>query len=724
MRVEATDASVKIHVQAMSELSNCIVRVVDDGREVGRWQGDLHPEHPLHEEFAMSGASGALEVTVEQDGCAVLHYAPAEIVPVAAPTVATEPEMPEDVATIDELYLNGLHLEQYRHPTRAPEVYWQEALRRDAGDSRCNHALGRWHLRRGEFEKAEHYLREAIARLTMRNPNPPDGEPHYNLGLVLLYQERVAEAYEAFYKSTWNAAWRGPGYQRLAEIDCARKDWAAALDHLDRSLRAEAENLNARNLKTIVLRKLGHEVAAAEVLNETWALDPLDIFSRWLDGDEIPQDGHQRLDLAFDLMRAGLLEDALSILSAPLLRKQDGSGALLLYVQADVLRRLGRGSDSKEIYIRAAAADPIYVFPYGLESMVALERAIHANPSDARAPYYLGNLFYDRRRYREAIELWERATALDPSFPTAWRNLGFGYYNVLHDAPRAIRAFEQARATAPKDARILYEQDQLLKRTGVSIDYRLAALEAQRDLVDRRDDLSVELASLYNSTTQPARALSILLERQFQPWEGGEGLVLSQYVRANVLLAVSALHDGDSLHALTLLQAAWNPPRNLSEAKHLLMNLSMIDYWLGVAYFEHRETARANTHWAHAARQKGDFQQMQVQPVSEMTYWSAMALRRLGWESEAQALFHKIFDYAQELEQRTPAIDYFATSLPAMLLFSEDLKTRETVTARFLQAQALLGLGKEAEGRELLQQLRALDSSHNGAIDLLRISEG
>ena len=725
LRVETNDATVGVHLQVTSTRPASTVRVRLDGKEIGRWQGDLQAEKPLHCKFSKdkssaNGASGALEVTFEQSDCLLLRYAPAEIVPVPTPTVATEPLAPEEVAGNDELFLNGVHLEQYRHPTRAPEGYWREALRRDAGDSRCNHALGRWHMRRGEFGEAERYLRASIARLTLRNPNPPDGEPFYNLGLTLVYQERFSDAYEAFYKSTWNAAWRGPGYECLAEIDCSRGEWAKAWDHLDRCLRAETDNLNARNLMTMVLQKLGRRTEAAIVLEQTRALDPLDIFSSWLATDAPPQDGQQRLDLGFDLMRAGLLEEALSIVSAPHSEAHDGTAALLLYAKADVLHRLGRRSESVEVYARAAKADSTYVFPSRLEEMLLLQKAAGANPQDARAPYYLGNLLYDRRRHREAIALWERATELDPGFPTAWRNLGLGYYNVLHDEARALKAFEQARAMAPKDARILYEQDQLLKRTGRPLHQRLVMLEAQSALVERRDDLSVELASLYNSTGHPEKALKILLGRQFQPWEGGEGLVLAQYVRANILLGTRFLQEGDPRGALTCLEAAWNPPRNLSEAKHLLMNLSMIDYWLGVAFSESGNAEGASAHWERAARQEGDFQQMQFQAVSESTYWSAMALRRLGREQQAQAMFRIILDYARSLERQMPRIDYFATSLPAMLLFEEDLQKRQTIAARFLEAQARLGLGEEREGLSMLEQVREMDSSHTGAIDLLK----
>lgn len=721
LRIEQAQGRIRIHLQSTRALSESVVRLFAGECEIASWRGDLYPAQPLHHNFDLTLSSEeSFALTLEQGGDVLLRYAPTEIVPMPVPAVATEPPLPGDVSNNEELFLIGLHLEQYRHPTRSPEPYWRESLRRDAGDSRSHHALGRWHFKRGELADAEAHFHSAIARLTSRNPNPYDGEPHYNLGLALQYQDRTSEAYDAFYKSTWNAAWRGPAYHRLAEIDCAHHEWNKALDHLDRSLRFEADNLNARNLKTLVLRKLGRTADADALLTETLGLDRLDIFSRWLTSGHVPTDGQQQLDLTFDLLRASQIEGALTVVSAGQASTLNGTAPLLLYVKADILHHLGREAESSEAYRLASIADPTYVFPSRLEEMLLLERAIARNPQDARAPYYLGNLLYDRRRYQEAIAHWERATSLDPSYPTAWRNLGFGYFNVLHDGARALTAFEHAHRLAPADARILYEQDQLLRRTGASPEHRLASLEAQQALVDQRDNLSVELASLYNSTGQPQKALDILLNRQFQPWEGGEGLVLSEYVRANILLAIQCLHNRLPERALEYLQGAWNPPHNLAEAKHLLMNLSRIDYWLGEAYAALGNTDSAKAHWQRAASTRGDFQQMQVQPVSETTYWSGLALRRLGREDEARGLFEHIRDYAHALSRETPKIDYFATSLPAMLLFDEDLKKRQTITARFLEAQSLLGLGDERAGLDLLTEVCTMDNSYAAAIDQLK----
>lgn len=726
IRLERSSGKVVIHLLVTREISNAVIAVKSNGREVGRWCGRILPEHPLHTELAIDGEQHDLEVVLKEIGeseHAILRYAPAEITVAPRPATATEPELPENICSNDELYLVGLHLEQYRHATREPAPYWQEAVRRDSSDSRSNHALGRWHLRRGEFSVAESYLRTAIERLTERNPNPYDGEPYYNLGLTLNYQGRAYEAYEAFYKSTWNSAWRGPAYHRLAEIDCARLQWKSALDHLDRSLRADADNLNARNLKTVVLRKLGRDQEAISFLSATCELDPLDGWSRYLSSRIKPLNEQQRLDLAFDLLRANLLEDAADILSENCVNTNGAPSAVQLYGLAHIYFLLGRKKMSDETYQLAAAAEPTYVFPSRLEELVLLESAVDRNPLDARARYYLGNLLYDRRRHTEAIELWERAAELDSQFPTVWRNLGFAYANIRHDQKRALEAFGRARATAPKDARIAYEQDQLLKRMGASPEHRLTSLEHLQELVASRDDLTVELATLYNQVGRPHDALNVLLSRRFQPWEGGEGLVLAQFVRANLLLGNKALAEGSPEGAICRFGAAWNLPESLGEAKHLLMNLSMIDYWLGVAHAANGDSDQALLHWERAAIVRADFQQMQVHSISDMTYWNGKALGRLGRYDDAKKVFQEIYEYSIMLERQPSRIDYFATSLPAMLLFDDDLNLRQKISAKFLRAQALLGFGRISEGTALLSEVQSLDANHSGAADLLAAIE-
>ncbi|MFH7534236.1 hypothetical protein, partial [Acinetobacter baumannii] len=145
--------------------------------------------------------------------------------------------------------LNGLHLEQYRHATYAPEPYYLEALRRDPGDSRCNNAMGLLLYRRGKFSLAEGYFRKAVQRLSLRNPNPYDGEPYYNLGLALKMQGRYGEAYDALYKATWNAAWQDAAFFELARLASREGRYGQALDFLSRCLDRNGRHHKARQLR-------------------------------------------------------------------------------------------------------------------------------------------------------------------------------------------------------------------------------------------------------------------------------------------------------------------------------------------------------------------------------------------------------------------------------------------------------------------------------------------
>jgi tetratricopeptide (TPR) repeat protein len=238
------------------------------------------------------------------------------------------------------------------------------------------------------------------------------------------------------------------------------------------------------------------------------------------------------------------------------------------------------------------------------------------------------------------------------------------------------------------------------------------------ELVQQRDDLSVELCALYNQTGQHERALRCVSNRQFQPWEGGEGGPLGQHVRAQLALGREAMNAGNFVQARQHFEQALTSPRNLSEAKHLLANQSDIHYWLGCALSDLGEKSQAREHWRIAAEFKGDFQEMSVRQFSGMTYYSALAWERLGQRARAKKLFSELLKYAQETEQAPAKIDYFATSLPTMLLFEDDLQFRQQTTALFLQAQAQLGLGEKSKAQSLLQQVLHRDPNHALARDL------
>jgi tetratricopeptide (TPR) repeat protein len=347
----------------------------------------------------------------------------------------------------------------------------------------------------------------------------------------------------------------------------------------------------------------------------------------------------------------------------------------------------------------------------------------------------LGSLLYDKRRHEEAITWWEKSAKLDRSFPTVWRNLGIAYYNVLHDLLAAKGAYQRAFKNglnedgAGGDARVLYERDQLWKRAGEPPRRRLDELEQHMDLVDARDDLTLEYCSLLNQVEQHEDALTILNSRHFQPWEGGEGLALAQWVRAHIALGRKALwlapgDGGSPARALQLFTAGLHPPENLGEAFHLLQNNSELHYWAGMAARALGDAATASQHFATAAASVADFQRMSVCPYSENSLWAAEALRQLRRPEEARKLYEGMLAHAETLKKTPAKIDYFATSLPTMLIFDEDIQKRQTDEAALLEALARWGIngnrGQDKRlARHILTDLLQANPSHAIAADLL-----
>lgn len=658
------------------------------------------------------------------DGENLITYQPEGPLERELPDPATEPPEPAEIAGVEELYLTGLHLEQYRHATRLPETYWSEGLKRDPENSRLNNAMGLVHLRKGEFAEAEDHFARAVRRLTFRNPNPYDGEPFYNLGLACLYQCKTAEAYDAFYKSTWNYAWKSAGNYALACISTRRGDLAVALAEAEQSLLTNGDNLKARALKASLLGRMGRKEEASALIEDSLALDPLDFrsmaerlllsrraadleaFATALNGDV-----QTLLDVGFDLAWGGLQEDAFFLLES-CSKHGKWNHPILWYTLSWLAANLHKPAPAAEYLVNAEAASPRYCFPARLEEMIVLKSAIARNPAGARAHYYLGNLYYDKRRYHEAIRCWRRSVELDASYSIPWRNLGIAEFNVLHNSQAAERMYGEAFAANPEDARLLYELDQLRKRARLaSPQDRLRWLEGHGDLVDRRDDLTVEFVTLLNQSGRFEQALSILKKRRFSPWEGGEGLASAQYVYANRALGIEALVSAKPSDALRYFQAARHYPHNLGEGKHLLTLERDLDYLSGLATQRTGNEEQARKYWNAAAAPLPD--------AGMHSYFQALASRELGNEETARKLLAGLARFAEDKRGAVAKLDYFATSLPNFLLFEDDLQERKRMESMFLGALADHGLGRRDQAIDTLRQVTKADPNHQPATFVL-----
>jgi tetratricopeptide (TPR) repeat protein len=732
--VEVEAGRTALHFDATHELGAVELVVHDErGQRLHSSSLDLGPER---RPAVVIDTAAPISVALRQGTWTLLNWktpsatGAADIKPAAAIEPAREPAQPREIGSVEELYLTGRHLEQYRHASRSPEPYWREALTRDPGHSPTHTALAARRYREGRFDDALQHLQAALARLTTLNPNSEDGRAHYLLGLTLIRLGRDDEAYAAFAKSTWLDAWVAAGSHQMAIIDARHGRDDLALERATAALRARPDQLQVRDLCVVLLHRLGRMDEAERLLAETLALDPLDLWALHLAGRLDPEHGQTEaqtlVDVALENARVGQLRAALELLDRARVSDADrplGQTACALladYHMAVVLDRLGDPGAAAATRARARRGDRTWSFPSRLDDVAALEAALAAEPTDATAAALLGHWCYAHGRPDEALAHWRRSAELDPSDPVVWRNLGVGAYNHDHDPEAASAAYERALSVAPGDARLLFESDQLLKRIGAPADLRLRRLEELPDPLTARDDLAVEYAHLLVTADRPVEALAVLEERRFQPWEGGEGQVLRAWERTQLSLAEAALQSGDATAAVNHARSALETPESLGEARHPLANPAQLLLVLGTALEADNDPDGAVRCWREAAEARGDFSEMSPRSYSENTYYSVLAARRLGETEYADEVVTGLAAHA-ELLARTPAkIDYFATSLPALLLFDDDPQARQDLAVELLRAQLALLAGDRAGARRHLDTVLDADPSHELALDFVR----
>ncbi|MGD7788889.1 DUF5107 domain-containing protein [Propionibacteriaceae bacterium Y1700] len=622
----------------------------------------------------------------------------------SAPTrdAAVEPMAPSMINSVDELYRTGVHLEQNRHATRSPEPYWIEALERDPGHADSATALGIRALRQGRYDDARTLLSTAVDRLTALNANPADTTALYHLGLVLLRMDDEAGAENAFGRALWTRQWRAPAGWQLALIAIRRDALAEAEGRLTDVLRCEPDHLQARAAMVWLLQRQGRDDEARRLGRETLIMDPLEWWTRDLLGERLGCDEQTCLDVALEYRRLGDHDAVRRVLhTARAAATPYGSpraGAVIALLLGESPRA---GGD--------------WEFPDRLDEYDVLRTA---DPDNPVVNALLGTWLYAHDRSADAIDCWRTAVAADPNDWVSWRNLGLAQHNDAGDARAAHHSYARALAVMPDQPRLRYEADQLAARLGRPISERLRALSTDGEPLDR-DDAVITWAHLSLSLGGIEQVRQVLSSRHFQPWEGGEGEALRAWDRTHLLLARSALADHDHQRALTCARAALDPPATLGEQRHPLANTAELHLCLGDALAAAGQQAEARQEWELAAAEAGDFLDMASAPFSEATGATLQALTRLERHDEADALATAFEHWLAEWEQSPATIDFFATSLPSMLLFAEDVGEERRRRVEVMRAQLQLHRGESRAARTRLTAVLTERPDHGLAGDLL-----
>lgn len=739
LELDKTIVSVKVY--ATAEYKNAAVILQKDGEEITRFSFDLSPANVFAATAEVPAGTEIESVRVivcDAENNVLVQYKPEIFGQKSIPPAAIAAKAPKDIENVELLFLNGLHLEQYRHATYNPIDYYEEGLHRDAGDVRCNNAMGLLLLRKGKFANAEPYFRKAVERLTLRNPNPYDGEPLYNLGWSLLLQGKVDEAFDAFYKATWNDAWQHNGFLSLARIAAQRHVWNDALRHAEKSLIRNCHSHTARHLKAAVLRKQNEAEKALAFIEESVAIDQFNygcLFEKFLlqKGEEaqrtleglrkLMRDGvHNYLEYALDYAHTGMYEEAAELLKVYATGKPDVN-PMVYYYLGWFAHKAGDVGKALAFYHQAALQKPDYCFPNKIEEVLILQDAIALSKDNAKALYYLGNFWYEKRLHEDAIVCWEKSVVLDDTFATVHRNLSLAYHNKVHDTGKALTSLEKAFALDDTDSRVLMELDQLYKLTNKPYKERWNLLNKYRTLVQERDDLYLEMITLHNQLGEYETAKDLVARRKFYPWEGGEGKTVGQFLLCHLALAKKALMEERYNDAMQLLNSTESYPHNLGEGKLYGTQENDIHYLQGCAYegLGMKEEAKRKFEQATIGISEPVQAIFYNDPQPDKIFYQGLAWLKLGDKARAGQIFSRFVGFGNEHMNDEIKIDYFAVSLPDLLVFDQNLNLKNQIHCKYLVGLGHLGLGDFEAAKKFLNEVLSQNVNHQGAQEHLKM---
>ena len=691
-------AKARIKVYASGEFKNAQIVMWVAGKEIYRRTVDLSPKAAFVD--TVEGLHDYGVVVYDENGSALCEYTEyvKENRPIPEPAKALK--KPGEIQSLEELFLAGQHLEQYRHATFLPADYYLEGLRRDPTDIRLNNAYGLYLLRNAQIEESVPYFKAAVKKQTWRNPNPYAGEAYFNLGLALELLGKLDKAYDAFFKATWSAETAGASFFHLACISVKQGNLKQALPFADESLLRGWHDMKARSLKASILAYLDKDgQECRRFLDESLSIDPLYLSLLYRSADQAAFDRatggriEEYLNVAYEFISFGCWQDAADVLA-----RCPVEHPLKYYAKAYAEGKMGKTDAAKADAEKAESLSTDLCFPNQLIEKLILEFAVFLLPAAPKAHYFLGELLYDKKQYGAAIGHWQKAVQQQPALAPAHRCLSIAYYN---HGDRSLAAGEIAEAVRlePDNSRFLLEQEQLLKRLERPVKERLALLEAHKEIIPDRYALMLAYISLLNQDGQYEKALGLLTHYTFHVWEGGEGKVADEYKTALFALAEKALSDNKPEEAIAYAKRTLTYPVNLGEGKLENVPDNRAWYVMGCArrLLHDEENAKDCFEKATLGAQTPEPVRYYNDQPSDYIYYQGLAYAALGDLEKARKSFHQLIIFGERHIFDRVDYDFFAVSMPELEVFQDDIQKRSDDYCRRMMELGRKGL-KEIEG--------------------------
>jgi len=576
--------------------------------------------------------------------------------------------------------------------------------------------MGIIHKEKGESGLAKEYLRKAISRLTKDYTRPRDCEPLYHLGVILKNEGNYDAAVDTLYRAAWDYEFRSPSYFQLAQLYSLQEKYDKALEAVEESLLVNAMNINALCLKTSLLRHTGNHELAEKVAKKIIGIDALNKYAVnelrmiYAQQDEMDAAGKNErvlkqllrdypenyLELAVDYMNSGLVTEATAVLQFA--RASDIPGLsdypIIHYYLGYMHHLAGESQLAREEFQHGMSLPVDYCFPFRLETLHVLKKAIEYQPDDGKAYYYQGNILFDKQPDK-AIKSWEKAAIREPALAIVYRNLGFGYDHYAGDIDKAISAYETALSNDKTQPKYYAELDRLYERRGDPLEKRLEWLTTNHELLaGRQDGLMQEIKVLVN-TGNFDRAIDLMDKTYFYRQEGSEPLH-DLHVTANILRAKEFLAEGDYEKALGKMLRADTYPENQMIGRDTAYSRNpQIYYYTGLVYDRQGNKKQAKKYYNKAIKSTGK--------DTENQYYRAVAYLNLKQDKEAEALLEGIIKIGEERLESSGEVDFFAK-------FGDDQTDHQRMaSAYYLLGLAYMGRSENSLAKDYFEKSASLD---------------
>ena len=95
-------------------------------------------------------------------------------------------------------------------------------------------------------------------------------------------------------------------------------------------------------------------------------------------------------------------------------------------------------------------------------------------------------------------------------------------------------------------------------------------------------------------------------------------------------------------------------------------------------------------------------------------FYQGLALLKLGRQGEANGRFYKLVNYGKQHLFEKQVMDYFAVSLPDLLIWDDSLDRKNIIHCKYMLALGYYGLGEKEKSQRYLSEVLAMDINHQG----------